>query len=147
MDRIPPELKSAGEVEFLLPSRRSIGIPRARVELGGSTDDPVLQVLRMFQAAGWEGARLGQGPDEAGAPPLPEFPPELESMLQRLDAHTRAKRGRWPLCCWTNGFVLFVTVKRAGRERASAAEVLWLEAALSGGVLSDSFLIVEWTPA
>ncbi len=152
---LPAELVSSAEIEVLLPSRRSVGLPRARfllsAEGGPSAADlrienaarAMEQVIRCFRGAGWVCVRLPKGTRESGVDGT--IPAPLALALGRLGSATRAARGVWDLGCVRGDQVLFITLKQAGRDRLRLAELAWAESALLSGVPPESLLVLEWS--
>jgi hypothetical protein len=168
MTNIPDEFKPADEIEFLLPSGRSVTLPRVRPlfrpgpgapageergrDLVFSQDGLVSvesAVLRALRRAGWEGALIdasgqaGRGPG-ADAPEAERLPATATALLQRIGQATGARKSAWEICCWRGDQVLFGKTKHSRREQFRAPELAWLEAALLSGLTQDSFLVIEW---
>ena len=167
---LPPELKAIGEVEFLLPSGRTIGIPRtlARmrawtgatppwaqsgaplVEAQGGPAPPATAILWLLRDAGWDGVWIDAGTYRTGlpdAPPLPRLPERASRLLEQAGARARGDKGIWDLLCWRDEDVLFLALRRAHGGQFRRQQLVWLESALLSGVLPDSFLIADWMVA
>jgi hypothetical protein len=169
MTIIPAVLNPAGETEFLLPSGRTIGLPRARPVFAPWTGDrpaetanraildyqgrpavAELACLWAIHASGWQGVWIDHDrgvyrTELTGVSPPQSLPAEAEALLRRINESSRKHKGAWDLFCWRDDSVLFALVKRHKEDRFNAAQLRWLEAALMTGLASDSFLVIEWT--
>ena len=53
--------------------------------------------------------------------------------------------GCWDVLAWDDGpHLLFVEVKRTGRDQLQPTQAAWLEAAFRCGLTTQNFLLVEW---
>jgi hypothetical protein len=172
MPIFPKSLPVRGDAEFILPSGRTLGIPKALLRTdeatgrtpsprnspeAGPADEPLeslhaavaAALLRILQADGWEGVTLRTGVHrEPGVPTpttaIPSPPPFVVDVLRRIHEQARSPQGDWDIVCWRDREILFAVVRRHGRERLAAAKLGWLEAAFLIGLTHDSFLVVEW---
>jgi hypothetical protein len=75
-------------------------------------------------------------------------PVELDAapaqILPRICAQTGSRAGAWDVFCWRGRDVLFAESKQRGRYHIRRSQLSFLEAALTGGLRLESFLIVEW---
>jgi hypothetical protein len=171
MTSIPAALNPGGEIEFLLPSGRAIGIPRARplfppwrgtpaaggtsarvlLDFHGRPASAALAVLWALQAGGWQGVMIDHEQDAYRADwpenaPAAELPPEAKALVDRINQTARKRKGTWDLFCWKEDRFLFAAVKRFKQERFNSAQLSWLEAGLMSGLTSESFVVIEWAP-
>lgn len=171
---LPDELNAKGELELMLPSGRTVTLPRAQPilpagpphssagALASSARAPAPAVapatpaaaatLRLLRESGWEGVWIDHAagcfrPDPSAEPV--GLPAEAEGLLERTRADKGGgaiPKGSWDLLCWRPGRALFVALKRRDRDRFTGAELAWVESAFMNGFEHDSFLVVEWSP-
>lgn len=117
-------------------------------------------ILRLFQAAGWQGRWVetyGHGKRTPGlwnawhrdGPQAQEHLPIEEAWVnERLDAIATANGGSfsgcWDVVAWTSDRLVFAESKKHKKDRIGGTQLRWLEAALICGMRVEDFLVVEW---
>ncbi len=109
-----------------------------------------LAILRAFQNVGWNGVwvdtfkkryRVGYWDDDNAV----VLPSEQETLLNRIYERAGSRNGCWDVFCWQSDVQLFVEAKRHRHDHIRATQRRWLEAAISAGLPTDAFLVVEWS--
>jgi hypothetical protein len=110
-----------------------------------------LAILWSLQDDGWDGAWVTH---RAGGvvyrdnlmhyAPRSALAESLTTALARIHAVRSTHAGTWDVCCQRSNAFVFVESKRRGRDRIRPEQTDWLEAALSLGLPTDAFLVVEW---
>lgn len=70
--------------------------------------------------------------------------PGVALLIDSLRKQMGKRGGVWDVYCWNDERVLFVELKRGGRDRIRSSQRLFLETALNQKLPLDTFLIVEW---
>lgn len=52
--------------------------------------------------------------------------------------------GCWDVVAWKEHRLLFVELKRKGKDRIRSTQIGWFDAALKSGLSVDNFLLIEW---
>lgn len=120
-----------------------------------------LVILRLFQAAGWSGrwvetyGAAAMRPwflnrwNSRGLKAQQHLPIEDVWVQATLDsvAHGNGATysGCWDVVVWADTHILFAEAKLKGRDRVRRTQRRWLSSALTTGLTTDSFLVVEWT--
>jgi hypothetical protein len=119
-------------------------------------------ILRLFEAAGWEGrwvetypyrknprfwrAWNPEGPQAQAHVPIAE--PWVRERLQAIAAANGGYfSGCWDVVAWKDGRLVFAESKRAKRDRLRGTQLRWLGAAIRCGLCTEDFLVVEWALA
>jgi len=123
-------------------------------------------ILRLFQAAGWQGRWLetyGRGKLTPGlwnawhpdGPRAQEHLPIEEAWVNdRLHAIAIANGGTfsgcWDVVAWTRSnagddLLVFAESKKHKKDRIRGTQLRWLDAALKCGMREEDFLVVEWS--
>jgi len=120
---------------------------KAIVAIKGEPLFAELAILRLFQAAGWEGAWIDtyRNQRRVGFDECLLLPSAQEALLQRIYQEAGTRAGCFDVVCWNDGRVLFAESKRKGRDRFRETQRRWLAAALKIGLPPEAFLIVEWS--
>jgi hypothetical protein len=166
----PDELEPTATERIVLPSGRQFDFPKAtprfrkwlgsrpssiygRKELLDYQGECVfaeLAILRIFQAAGWDGrwidtfggkTRTGYWGDGVLAP----LPAEQELALKTIRNAAGLTGGCYDVFCWRENAVCFAEAKRLGHDRIRQTQLRWLEGAIQTGIPASALLIVEWT--
>ena len=162
----PDSLRPVGTVSIPLAAGYRVAIPKATqtfrrwtgpppgatesntplVALNGEPLVAELAILRLFQAAGWEGVWIDpfQGKRRVGLTECVGLPVSRESLLQTIYHAANDRAGCFDVFCWQNGKVLFAEARHQGRDSIQPEQRRWLAAALTTGLRPDAFLIVEW---
>ena len=165
-DLLQPDLSEV----ILLPSGNKVKVPKATPTFAGWTGTPIedtyggkpvldfagepvfaeLAILRAFQNSGWGGVwidtfqkkyRIGYwGKDSDIA-----LPSEQELLLNRIYERAGSRNGCWDVFCWRSDAQVFIEAKRRGHDQIRATQRRWLEAAISVGLPTNAFLVVEWS--
>lgn len=117
-------------------------------------------ILRLFQAAGWQGrwletyghGKLTPGLWNAWHPDGPRAqthtPIEEAWVNERLAAIAAANGGTysgcWDVVAWKGEQLVFAESKRQRKDKIRGTQLRWLEAALKCGCSVEDFLVVEW---
>jgi hypothetical protein len=132
----------------MLPSFRRKGL----VDVAGTALFAELAVVRLFTQAGWRAywrdgyhRRWVRDGDLTREPTtrLPE--PSVGASVAALISEARGSlSGCWDVLAWRQDQVAFVECKRRGRDRLQETQGLWLHAAVSVGIPSSAFAVLEW---
>lgn len=119
------------------------------VALNGEPLVAELAILRLFQAAGWEGAWIDpyHGKRKVGFTECVRLPVPKEALLQAIYQAANDRAGCFDVFCWQNGKVLFAEARHQGGDPIQPTQRRWLAAALQTGLRPDAFLLVEWALA
>ena len=121
-------------------------------------------ILRLFEAAGWEGRwvitwqhgrnpRLWRSWDPAGPKAQVHEPIAAPWVNARLRAIAAANGGTyggcWDVVAWTRDAagghrLVFAESKRKGSDRIRPTQLRWHQAALACGCAAEDFVVVEW---
>lgn len=123
-------------------------------------------ILRLFQAAGWQGRWLETYGHGKRTPGLwnawhPDGPRAQEHLSieeawvnERLHAIAMANGGTfsgcWDVVAWTrtaagDDWLVFAESKKQKKDRMRSTQLRWMEAALKCGMRVEDFLVVEWS--
>ena len=131
------------------PQIRSYG-GKPIIDLDGQPAFAELAILRIFEAAGWEGVWI----DTFGGRCLRQFwptpdPVRLPDDKKDLIAAILANGGKdarpWDVFCWSRDTVLFVESKWHRRDSVRQSQCAFLSGGLKSGLALSSFLLVEWS--
>lgn len=154
-------------MEFNFSAARVVSLPKAVVRFQKWSGPPVadsyggkvaldylgeplfaeLVILRLFQAAGWQGVwidtfrrrtRISLTEDSL-------VPKELQVLLDHVVARAGTRDGCFDVLAWRDKAIAFAEAKRSGRDRIRPSQVHWRSSALDVGVPLDSLLVVEWS--
>lgn len=106
-----------------------------------------LAVLRQLRLDGFDGVWVDsfRGKFRRAMPPNECLLPALASgIYDNVVAKNGRKGGCWDLLTWKGDEVLFVELKRRGRDAIRENQRKWLDSALSCGLDLKQFLICEW---
>ena len=107
-----------------------------------------LVVLWTLEHAGWHGVWVDSYRSKYRVGLMEEapvdLPPPRKIMIDSLRKKMGKRGGVWDVYCWNDERILFVELKRGGRDRIRSSQRLFLEAALNQKLPLDTFLIVEW---
>lgn len=123
-------------------------------------------ILRLFQAAGWQGrwletyghGKLTPGLWDAWHPAGPQaqvhVPIEAVWVNEKLHAIAMANGGTfsgcWDVVAWSrtaagNDRLVFAESKKRSKDTMRGTQLRWLEAALKCGMRVEDFVVVEWS--
>lgn len=130
------------------------------LEVDGHAQFAEVAILRLFEAASWEGRWVETYGKPALQPGLwrawhldgpsaqVQRPIEEAWVNERLRAIAVANgnsyNGCWDVVVWKEDRLVFAESKRKGKDRIRATQLRWLEAALKCGCAVEDFLVVEW---
>ena len=133
------------------------------LDVDGRPQFAEVAILRMFEAAGWQGRwvetygnrKLMPGLWRAWQPEGPhaqvQVPIAVQWVNEKLHAIAFANRstfaGCWDVVAWKDGRLVFAEGKLARKDSMRSTQLRWVEAALTCGLRLEDFLIVEWTCA
>lgn len=164
----PQVLRPTASESVLLPSGETVLVPKAmarfapwrrpanvntygRKQLLEWRKRPAfaeLVVLWTLQQEGWQGVWVDSYRSKYRVGLMEEspvdLPPSRRTLLDSLQKRMGRRGGRWDVYCWNDDQVLFIELKRGGRDRIRSSQRLFLETALNQKVPLDAFLIVEW---
>ncbi|MBL7945763.1 MAG: hypothetical protein JNN32_06820 [Flavobacteriales bacterium] len=116
-------------------------------------------ILRLFQAAGWQGRWLETYPYrkhprlwlewKPGGCRAQEHVPIQEAWVnEKLQAIAQANGGYfsgcWDVVAWKNDRLVFAESKKRKKDAMRGTQLRWLEAALKCGCSVEDFVVVEW---
>ncbi len=119
---------------------------KALIDSDGVPKFAELAVLRLLQKQGWDGRWVDtyRGKFRTGWPDVSPLPPQQQALFDRIVTANGGRKGCWDVFAWRDESVLFVECKRTGKDKIRDSQVGWLAAAITVGVLTDSFIVVEW---
>ncbi len=108
-----------------------------------------LAILRLFQSHGWNGVWVDsyRRKFRVGLPDVVDpisIPQEQDGLIKTIRIKTKRSGGCWDVFVWKDSQVLFIELKRKGKDRIQNSQNEWLEASLSSGLNIKNFLLVEW---
>lgn len=103
-----------------------------------------IAILRLFEAAGWQGAWLDTYYRRYRAAIHEDvvLPSDKEALLKSISPR---QAGRFDVFCWKDDTMLFAESKWRDHDSINANQEQWLAAAIAYGLPLESFLIVEWS--
>lgn len=123
---------------------------KAVIDWGGEPVFAELAVLRLFQANGWSGVWVDSFRKKyrVGLPGVID-PVDIPASQRILIDNLRSKTGRyggcWDVVVWKDDAMLFLELKRRGKDRIQQTQIEWLDAALAYGLRPEHFALVEWS--
>jgi len=122
---------------------------KALLDWGGSCTFAEIAILRIFQAAGWEGCWVDTFSrkyrvDYWGDDTVREIPVSKREILSAIQKGADRRGGCFDVFCWQNDNVCFAEAKRRGHDKIRDSQRAWLEGALNNRLTPERFLIVEW---
>lgn len=110
-----------------------------------------LVVLWTLQKEGWQGVWVDTYGKKyrVGLPRTVEpvtLPSEQTKLIEDITACAGSLKGCWDVFLWKGSNLLFVELKRKGKDAIRETQVRWLEASLAAGISPKDFLFVEWEP-
>jgi hypothetical protein len=120
------------------------------IDLDGQPAFAELAILRIFEAAGWEGVWVDTFRNRYLRQfwPSPE-PVQLPDDKKDLIAAIRASGGKtarpWDVFCWSQDSVIFAESKWHKRDSVRPSQCAFLAGGLKAGLPLSSFLLVEWS--
>ncbi len=163
----PQELVPTEYEELRLLTEQVVSIPKARLvfepwrgeplkdtygskQVIDSNGKPVfaeLAILRLLQAAGWEGVWIDtyRKKKRIAIDRCIDLRPNENALLEQIYQSAGSRSGSFDVYCWRDEQVLFAEAKRKRRDRIQETQRRWLTAALASRLSIESFLIVEWS--
>jgi hypothetical protein len=167
---LPPSLHPTTTEVIELPSGRALAVPKCTPRFQRWEGPPVLDtyngkqvldvdgkpafaelaILMALRETGWDGVWI----DTYGrayrtgywdVPPLPSLPKRAAELLATIHGRTGSRDGAWDVFCWMPESILFAESKRSKKDSIRDSQRAWLEAAVTEGLKSDNFLVVEWS--
>lgn len=120
-----------------------------------------LVVLRLFQAADWDGRWIETYPPRSGMPlmlmgwdprgirhqvSVPIVERRILEVLQHIAALNNGSfAGCWDVLAWQGDRTIFAETKRSRKDRINPNQLKWLSSGIRAGLSVESFLLVEWS--
>jgi hypothetical protein len=119
------------------------------LDSGGKPAFAELLILEAFIAAGWEGAWVDTYRNRflTSFWPVPQrvaVPSEKKGLLAEIRRAGGSKARPWDVFCWRGETVMFVEAKRQQRDKIRPSQTDFLAGALTLGLSTRSFLLMEW---
>jgi hypothetical protein len=120
------------------------------IDLNGAPTFPELAILRVFEAAGWEGVWI----DTFGKRYLRQYwpkpdrvrlPDDKQELLSSICIHGGRAARPWDVFCWSKDTVIFAESKWLKHDTVRLSQRAFLAGALKFGLPKSSFLLVEWS--
>ena len=135
------------EVRFVgeLPANFRTVPNKVAIDLGGVAVYPEFAIIRRLEAAGWGAAWRKNWQGAAFWSDIGAVRAVPSSVLSKFDAVCRlAGAGAWDILAWRGDELLFIESKQYGRDKLTANQLRWLEAAIDQGIPEQSFAVYEY---
>lgn len=168
MTMYPEQLIPETVEDLHLPSGLNVQIPKAQpvfrlwsgefegdtygnkplIDVDGTPMFAELAILRLFQKHGWDGVWVDTFRKKYrtawGEEGMVRLSGDKLQLLKTLHRKAGSVSGCFDVYCWKDDVVVFAESKRRSKDEIRQTQLVWLEAAMSAGLDSSAFLIVEW---
>ena len=130
------------------PIQNSYG-NKAVIDWRGEPVFAELAVLRLFQENGWNGVWVDSYHRKfrVGLPDVVDpiqLSPDKQHLIDSIKEETGISGGCWDVLVWKSSRVLFVELKRQGKDKLQDSQCKWLETSIGAGLTPSNFAIIEW---
>jgi hypothetical protein len=120
------------------------------INWGGKGLFAELTVLEMFRKEGWDGVWIDSygkcyRNDMPGLADPIVLPDDRKKFIEMISDNAPFASGCWDLFLWKNEDILFVELKRKGKDSIRPPQIDFYKKAIAKCLKDENFLMIEWS--